>query len=122
MVNGGSIKRRELVVKKTLVLAAIALGLYSAGPAMAESRLGDHQGLAPPHQAPRQYQPIQNGFDLQPNESELARPDVSDQDGKVVDELYRKLMQEERARYPELFRSPASGPVTAAPTPPEDLP
>ena len=67
-------------MKKTLALAAIALGLYSVGPAMAESRLGDRQGLSTPHEAPRRHQPIQNGFDLQPSEGELARPDVSDQD------------------------------------------
>lgn len=121
-VNDGSIKPRELVVKKTLVLVAMVLNLYSVGPAMAESRLGDRQGPATLHEASRQYQSIQNGFNLQPNQSELAMPDVSDQDGKVVDELYRKLMQEERARYPELCRSPASGPGAAAPTLPEDLP
>lgn len=109
-------------MKKTLVLAAMVMGLYSVGPAMAESRLGDRQGLATAPEAPREYHPIEHGFDLQPSESELARPDVSDQDGKVVDELYRKLMQEERARYPEIFRDPSSGPRAAAPTPPEDLP
>ena len=109
-VNDGSIKPREPVVKKTLVLAAMALGLYSMGPAMAESRLGDRQGPATPHEAPRRYQPIENGFNLQPAQSELAKPDVSAEDAKVVDELYGKLMQEERARYPELFRHPASEP------------
>ena len=122
VVDDASIMPMEHFVKRTLVLAAMVLSLYSVGPAMAESRLGDRQGPAIPHEASRQYQPIQNGFSLQPNQSELAMPDVSDQDGKVVNELYRKLMQEERARYPELFRSPASGPGAAAPTPPEDLP
>ena len=109
-------------MKKTLVLAAIALGLYSVGSAMAESRLGDRQGLATPPEAASQYHPIENGFDLQPSEGELARPDVSDQDGKTVDELYRKLMQEERARYPEIFRDSGSGPGAAAPTAPDNLP
>ena len=109
-VNDGSIKPREPVVKKTLALAAMALGLYSVGPALAESRLGDRQGPATPHEAPRRHQPIQNGFNLQPTQSELARSDVSAEDAKVVDDLYRKLMQEERARYPELIRHPASEP------------
>ena len=108
-VSDGSIKPREIVVKK-LALVAMALGLYSVGPALAESRLGDLQGPATPHEAPRQHQPIRNGFNLQPTQSELGRPDVSAEDAKVVDELYGKLIQEERARYPALFRHPASEP------------
>ncbi len=130
-------------MKGTLVLAIIALSLYSMPPAIAESTLGDPQAHVSRHdrpvesriqktdgprrpshspapEVPRRYQPITHGFDLQPTESELAEPDVSAADAKVVDELYRELMQEERARYPDLFRRPASQPAAASPTSPKD--
>lgn len=130
-------------MKRTLVLATIALSLYSMGPAMADSMLGDRQVHVSRHdgpvesrirktdgprrpshstapEVPRRYQPITHGFDLQPTQSELPTPDVSAGDAKVVDELYRKLMQEERARYPDLFRRPASQPAAASPTSPKD--
>lgn len=102
-------------MKRILVLAAIALSLYSMSSAMAESRLGETNAPLLQHQAPapqvtRQHQPIWSGHNLQPTEGELAKPDVPDADGKVVDRLYRELIQEERATYPDLFRDPTSKP------------
>ena len=112
-------------MKRILVLAATALSLYSMGPAMADSMLGETREPPQQHQSPapqvaRRYQPIRNGYNLQPTQSEIAKPDISAEDGKVVDELYRKLMQEERARYPDLFRSPKSEPAAEPPTSSKD--
>jgi len=102
--------------EKILVLAAIGLSLYSMGPVMANSMLSEpkapqqrHQTLAP--QVPRRYQPIRNSHNLQPTRNKLAKPDVSAADGKVVDNLYRELMQEEMVRYPALFRHPTTKPA-----------
>ena len=116
VAHDASIIKMEVHVKRTLVLAAIALSLYSMGPAMANSMLSEtkapqqrHQTLAP--QMPRRYQPIRNSHNLQPTRNKLAKPDVSAADGKVVDNLYRELMQEEMVRYPALFRHPTTKPA-----------
>jgi len=108
-------------MKRILALAVVAVSLYSMSSAMAESRLGETKAPLQQHQAPapqvtRQHQPIWNGHNLQPTQRELAKPDVSDTDGKVVDRLYRELIQQERARYPDLFRHPTNEPAAEPPT------
>jgi hypothetical protein len=116
VVNDASIIKMEVLVKRILVLVAIALSLYTRSSAMANSMLSEtkaplqrHPTLAP--QVPRRYQPIRNSHNLQPTRNKLGKPDVSAADGKVVDNLYRELMQEEMARYPDLFRHPTTKPA-----------
>jgi hypothetical protein len=121
VVNDAPFIRMESLMKRILALAVVAVSLYSMGSAMAESRLGETNAPLQQHQAPspqvtRQHQPIWNGHNLQPTQHELAKPDVSDTDGKVVDRLYRELIQEERGTYPDLFRDPTSKPAAEPPT------
>jgi hypothetical protein len=83
-----------------LFLSAVATGSALAGPQ--EPVQSQSQSQSRP--ATSGHQPIVNGHELQPSQSELAKPDVSDSDAKTVDDLYQKLMKEEAARYPTLLR------------------
>lgn len=79
-----------------LFLCAVATGSALAGPQ--EPVQSQTQPTTSGHQ------PIVNGHELQPTQSKLTKPDVSDSDAKTVDDLYQKLMKEEAARYPTLLR------------------
>ena len=55
------------------------------------------QQYSPPGKA-NQGEPIVGGHKLQPREGELGKSDVTNKDAKTVDDLYKKLIEEERQR------------------------
>jgi len=83
-----SLLRRNLLRQAPIALV-MAFALATAHPAAANGAAG---GDAPSPYVGRHMAPIVGGHRIQPTPADLARPDVSERSARVVDELYRKLM------------------------------
>jgi hypothetical protein len=74
---------------QTVITLVMVSALAIVHPAAAH---GAADRDAPSPYVQRQVAPIVNGHRIQPTASDLAQPDISEQSAKVVDELYRQLM------------------------------
>jgi hypothetical protein len=81
------LQRNFLRQAATTLVTAIALA--TAPPAAAH---GAADRDAPSPYLERHTAPIVSGHRIQPTLADLARPDISERSAKIVDELYRQLM------------------------------
>jgi hypothetical protein len=93
-----SARTTSLLQRHVLRQAAIALvmasALATAYPAAAHTAVA-HRAAdrdAPSPYVERHTAPIVSGHRIQPTPANLARPDISERSARVVDELYRQLM------------------------------
>jgi hypothetical protein len=80
--------QRNFLCRAAITLVMVS-ALVTAHPAAAHSA-ADRD--APSPYIERHTAPIVSGHRLQPTPADLARPDISERSAKIVDELYRQLM------------------------------
>ena len=88
-----SARTNSLLQRNLLRRAAIALVIASA--LATPHRAAGHGAAdrdAPSPYVERHTASIVNGHRIQPTPGDLARPDISERSARVVDELYRQLM------------------------------
>jgi hypothetical protein len=83
-----SLLRRDFLRQAAITLV-MASALATAHPAAAH---GAADRDAPSPYVERHTAPIVSGHRIQPTPADLARPDISERSARVVDELYRQLM------------------------------
>ena len=76
-------------LRQAAIALVTAFALATAHPAAANGAAG---GDAPSPYVGRHMAPIVGGHRIQPTPADLARPDVSERSARVVDELYRQLV------------------------------
>ena len=77
------------VLRQAAITLVMASALATAHPAAAH---GAADRANPPRHVERHAAPIVSGHRIQPAPADLARPDISERSARVVDELYRQLM------------------------------
>jgi hypothetical protein len=89
----GSARTTSRLQRNFLRQAAITLVIASAlATARAAAAHGAADRDAPSPYVERHAASIVNGHRIQPTPADLARPDISERSARVVDELYRQLM------------------------------
>jgi len=90
-------------------VAAVALVFTATAALPLPAAAQDSDQSTPPPESQDRAQPIFGGHDLQPRAGELGKPDVTSKDAQTVDELYQKLIDEERkaGNLPPANASPA---------------
>jgi len=83
-----SLLRRNFLRQAAIALVT-AFALATAHPAAADGAAGRD---APSPYVGRHMAPIVRGHRIQPTQADLARPEISERSARVVDELYRQLM------------------------------
>ncbi|HEY6334564.1 MAG TPA: hypothetical protein VI113_01645 [Alphaproteobacteria bacterium] len=98
-------QRWDIAAAAAAALLVFAAAAASPLPAPAQ----DTDQPTPPPESQDRAQPIVGGHDLQPRAGELGKPDVTSKDAQTVDELYQKLIDEERkaGNLPPANASPA---------------
>ena len=81
--------RQRNLLRQSAIALVTAFALATAHPAAANGAAGRD---APSPYVGRHMAPIVRGHRIQPTQADLARPDVSERSARVVDELYRQLM------------------------------
>jgi hypothetical protein len=109
-------QRRHIVLGVSA--AALAVAVAAALPATASAQ--DMDQSTPPPESQDRGQPIVGGHDLQPRAGQLGKPDVTSKDAKTVDELYEKLIEEERKAGNLPPAGPSSGGSSSKKAPPQN--
>jgi hypothetical protein len=80
-------------LRQAVITLVMAGALATAHPAAAHGAA--RRDAASPY-VERHMAPIVSGHRIQPTPADLARPDISERSARVVDELYRQLMNSSR--------------------------
>jgi len=94
MINDTEVRRASWASAR--VAAASLLMLAAAFSASAQDVPTPAEQPPENQGAPRPTEGIEGGHRFQPTPGALGKPDVSSQSAKTVDELYKKLIQQEK--------------------------